>query len=309
MSIDHSAVPTPRLKWPVAMRRGHLWLGVMLAALVFVSVLTGAVLVFYIEIDNALMPELRAVPSDARPASWQAVYEAIQREHPERRRLYDIHKLTLIGSVLVLLPVVQTGVLCEFPQQTRPLLERASPSLPRPHAHRAGGARRLVAGRPGGACAGPFPGWKARVDRNDGRRGLARTHNACPARRAQPWLLANQCVARSVFGHHPRRPRRDEGSAWRHISKLAPPTPRWRCPRPVRSAAAVIFAGLQPRPWRSQACGVSFCETVEKLILACFSHRSGRIFGTRERTSASNYPSQKAASPLPAPKAASRLSA
>ena len=239
MPGDHSAGPPPRLKWRVAMRRVHLWLGVMLAALVFVSGLTGAALVFYIEIDNALVPELRAVPSDVRPTSWQSVYEALQRDHPERtgawrievaehggpvlvryhdpvetrgevfaplmlwldprdgttirsafwgeypptwlyklhwqllagergatvmgvagiamllllgsglvgwwprkgyvrnairwkanaapvRRLYDIHKLTAIGSVLVLLLVMPTGVLLEFPQQTRPLLERAS---------------------------------------------------------------------------------------------------------------------------------------------------------------------------------------
>ena len=227
------------------MRRLHLWLGLFLAALVVVSGLTGSALVYYVEIDDMLVPELREVPVNARPASWQGVYDALQRDHPERtgawrievrerggaipvryhdpvetrgevfaplmlwldprdyrtirsefwgeypttwlyklhwqllagetgaivmglagiamlallasglvawwprrgylrnaihwkrgaapiRRLYDIHKLTAIGSVLVLLVVVPTGVMLEFPQHTRPLLTRASPLFQTP---------------------------------------------------------------------------------------------------------------------------------------------------------------------------------
>lgn len=231
--------------WRVVMRRLHLWLGLFLGAFVLVSGVTGAALVFYVEIDEALVRELRAIPSDARPGSWQGVYEALQRDHPERngawrievtgdggpipvryhdpvetrgelfaplmlwldprdyrtirsgfwgeypttwlyklhwqllagqtgatmmglagiamlvllvsglvawwprrgylrnalrwkpravpvRRLYDIHKLTAIASVLILFVVVPTGVMLEFPQHTRPLLERASPLFASP---------------------------------------------------------------------------------------------------------------------------------------------------------------------------------
>ena len=227
------------------MRRLHLWLGLFLAGLVLVSGATGAALVYYIEIDNALVSELRAVPSDARPASWQGVYEALKRDHPERdgawrievtqgggpipvryhdpvetrgeafaplmlwldprdystirsafwgeypttwlyklhwqllagetgatvmglagfamlvlivsglvawwprrghvrnairwkpraspvRRLYDIHKLLAICSVVVLFVVVPTGVMLEFPQYTRPMLSRVSPLFAAP---------------------------------------------------------------------------------------------------------------------------------------------------------------------------------
>ncbi|MDG6080184.1 PepSY domain-containing protein [Erythrobacter litoralis] len=227
------------------MRRLHLWLGLALGALVLVSGLTGSALVYYVEIDDMLVPELSAVPADARPTSWQGVYDALQRDHPERtgawrievreqggaipiryydpvetrgevfaplmlwldprdystirsafwgeypttwiyklhwqllagptgatvmglagaamllllasglvawwprrgylrnsirwkskaasvRRLYDIHKLTAIASVIVLFVVVPTGVMLEFPQYTRPLLERSAPLFAEP---------------------------------------------------------------------------------------------------------------------------------------------------------------------------------
>lgn len=66
------------------MRRLHLWLGLFLGGLVLVSSLTGTALVYYTEIDDALVSDLRAVPSDARPASWQEVHDALKRDHPER---------------------------------------------------------------------------------------------------------------------------------------------------------------------------------------------------------------------------------
>ena len=238
-------MPPSQRKWRVTMRRLHLWLGVFLAGLVLVSGVTGAALVYYIEIDNALVAELRTVPSDARPASWQGVYEALQHDHPERdgswrievtrgggpipvryhdpvetreelfaplmlwldprdystirgafwgeypttwlyklhwqllagetgatimglagiaimvlivsglvawwprrghvrnalrwkrnaasvRRLYDIHKLLAVSSVMVLFVVVPTGVMLEFPQYTRPMLSGVSPLFAAP---------------------------------------------------------------------------------------------------------------------------------------------------------------------------------
>ncbi len=209
------------------------------------SSLTGAALIFYTEIDDILVSELRAVPSDARPRSWQDVYDALRRDHPERtgawrievtgeggpipiryhnpvetrgelfapfmvwldprdyrtirsafwgeyptawiyklhwqllagetgatvmglagiaillllasglvawwprrgfvrdavrwkpnaapvRRLYDIHKLTAIGSVIVLFAVIPMGVMLALPQITRPVMERVSPLFATP---------------------------------------------------------------------------------------------------------------------------------------------------------------------------------
>lgn len=224
----------------VILQHLHLWLGLFFAGLLLVSCLTGAALVFYTEIDDTLVSELRAVPSDAHPRSWQNVCDAFQSDHFERkgawrievtgkggpipiryydpvetrselfaplmlwldprdyrtirsafwgeypttwnyklhwqllaagtgatvmglagitmlllltrglvalwprrgfvrdavrrkpnaapvRRLYDIHKLTAIGSVIVLFALIQTGVMLVLPHITRPVLQKASP--------------------------------------------------------------------------------------------------------------------------------------------------------------------------------------
>lgn len=76
--------------WRVVIRRIHLWLGLSLGLLFALAGLTGSVLVFYTEIDNALVPALRAVPSDIRPSSWQAVYDRLKRDHPTRTGAWRI---------------------------------------------------------------------------------------------------------------------------------------------------------------------------------------------------------------------------
>ena len=45
--------------WRVAMRRLYFWLGLLLGGLVFISGLSGTALVYYTQIDDALVPELR----------------------------------------------------------------------------------------------------------------------------------------------------------------------------------------------------------------------------------------------------------
>ena len=72
------------------MRRVHLWLGLTIGALFAFAGLTGSVLVFYPEIDAVLSPALRAVPTGARPASWQAVVDTLHREHPARTGAWRI---------------------------------------------------------------------------------------------------------------------------------------------------------------------------------------------------------------------------
>jgi uncharacterized iron-regulated membrane protein len=72
------------------LRRVHLWLGLSLGLLFVVTGITGSLLAFYAEIDDALVPALRAVPAGSRPASWQAVYDALRRDHPERRGAWRI---------------------------------------------------------------------------------------------------------------------------------------------------------------------------------------------------------------------------
>ncbi len=68
----------------VVVRRLHLWLGLSVGLLFAVTGLTGSVLVFYPAIDRALHPGLARVAGGVRPASWQAVYDALRRDHPTR---------------------------------------------------------------------------------------------------------------------------------------------------------------------------------------------------------------------------------
>ena len=72
------------------MRRVHLWLGLPLGLLFAPAGLTGAALVFYVEIDDTLVPALRAVPSGVRPSSWQAVYDRLRSDHPARTGAWRI---------------------------------------------------------------------------------------------------------------------------------------------------------------------------------------------------------------------------
>mgnify|MGYP002628104695 CR=1 FL=1 len=50
-----------------------------------------------------------------------------KRDAAPVRRLYDVHKVTALVSVIVLFAVIPTGVMLAFPQVTRPALERVSP--------------------------------------------------------------------------------------------------------------------------------------------------------------------------------------
>lgn len=76
--------------WRVVLRRVHLWMGLSLGLLVALAGLTGSALVFYPEIDNALVPALRVVPAHTRPASWQAVYDRLRHDHPTRTGAWRI---------------------------------------------------------------------------------------------------------------------------------------------------------------------------------------------------------------------------
>lgn len=74
----------------VVVRRVHLWLGLSVGLLFAVTGLTGSVLVFYPAIDGALHPGLARAADGGRPASWQAVYDALRRDHPGREGAWRI---------------------------------------------------------------------------------------------------------------------------------------------------------------------------------------------------------------------------
>jgi uncharacterized iron-regulated membrane protein len=63
----------------------HLYLGLGIGGVFALLSLTGSVLVFYIEIDRWLTPELRIeVPDDRQSASLQEMINALQLAHPQR---------------------------------------------------------------------------------------------------------------------------------------------------------------------------------------------------------------------------------
>jgi len=63
----------------------HLYLGLGIGGVFALLSLTGSVLVFYIEIDRWLTPELRIVVPEAQPpASLQEMINALQQAHPQR---------------------------------------------------------------------------------------------------------------------------------------------------------------------------------------------------------------------------------
>lgn len=90
-----------RLSARAIVRRVHLWTGLTLGLLFALAGVTGSVLAFYPELDNSLHPELRQVAADARPASWQAVYDALRRDHPERQGAWRIEVTQTGGAVAV----------------------------------------------------------------------------------------------------------------------------------------------------------------------------------------------------------------
>lgn len=85
----------------VAVRHIHLWLGLTIGGLFALAGLTGSALVFYPELDAAFSPALRAVPPGARPASWQAVYDTLRREHPQRTGAWRIEVRPNGGAIPV----------------------------------------------------------------------------------------------------------------------------------------------------------------------------------------------------------------
>lgn len=61
-----------------------------------------------------------------RPGGWRRGLH-FKREAAPVRRLYDWHKLTGVGTLVLLLVVTGTGVLLDLPDQVRPLLRQLSP--------------------------------------------------------------------------------------------------------------------------------------------------------------------------------------
>ncbi|HJV40045.1 PepSY domain-containing protein [Caulobacter sp.] len=75
--------PRAKLDVRALARRVHLWLGLSLGVLLAVIGLTGSILVFYPQIDDALHPEISLVGSAPAP-SWERAYRTVRTVYPDK---------------------------------------------------------------------------------------------------------------------------------------------------------------------------------------------------------------------------------
>ncbi len=76
--------PGPKkIAWRALARQLHLWLGLSLGVLMAVIGLTGSILVFYTDIDDALHPEI-TLSGGAPPPSWERVYQTARATYPDK---------------------------------------------------------------------------------------------------------------------------------------------------------------------------------------------------------------------------------
>ena len=62
----------------------HLYLGLWLGGIIALAGITGSVLVFYVELDALLNPELAITEPDAPRQSYEAIYQALRQAEPQR---------------------------------------------------------------------------------------------------------------------------------------------------------------------------------------------------------------------------------
>lgn len=79
-------------------RRLHLWLGLGLGALMVLAGLTGALLVWYVEIDRLLHPE-QAATGTAGPAAWDQAIRTVHAALPARRGPWRIEVTDQAGAL------------------------------------------------------------------------------------------------------------------------------------------------------------------------------------------------------------------
>ncbi|MBL6987379.1 MAG: PepSY domain-containing protein [Methylobacter sp.] len=78
---------TLRRRWLAA----HLYLGIIFGSVFAVTGMTGSLLVFYIELDEILNPELQVVFAQTQPRlSYEAIFQALQRAEPDRQSAWRL---------------------------------------------------------------------------------------------------------------------------------------------------------------------------------------------------------------------------
>jgi uncharacterized iron-regulated membrane protein len=75
-----------KIRWRQFWLAWHLYLGLTLGLVFVLAGLTGSLLVFYVELDEFINPELQisATQSQQAPQSYEAIFQALCARHPER---------------------------------------------------------------------------------------------------------------------------------------------------------------------------------------------------------------------------------
>ena len=74
-----------RLKWRPFWLACHLYLGLTLGLILALTGLTGSLLVFYVELDELINPDIQIRETESvRQVSYEAIFQALHRTHPER---------------------------------------------------------------------------------------------------------------------------------------------------------------------------------------------------------------------------------
>ncbi|MEY3761200.1 MAG: hypothetical protein RIR39_2691 [Pseudomonadota bacterium] len=79
-------LPSRRIQWRKVWLSVHLYLGLSLGSVFVLAGLTGSLLVFYVELDEIINPQLQVSVTLAQqePQSYESVFQAIRQAHPER---------------------------------------------------------------------------------------------------------------------------------------------------------------------------------------------------------------------------------
>lgn len=85
-SPKSSAAPSTRWRWYKVWLNIHLYTGLSVGLVFVLAGLTGSLLVFYVELDEILNPELQITEQQTQrqPQPYETLYQALRSAHPER---------------------------------------------------------------------------------------------------------------------------------------------------------------------------------------------------------------------------------
>ena len=80
-----------RQQWRFFWLQWHLYLGLIAGLIFMLAGVTGSLLVFYVELDELLHPELQISTTHAsRPLPYEQIFQALQQRHPDRHKAWRL---------------------------------------------------------------------------------------------------------------------------------------------------------------------------------------------------------------------------